>query len=582
VRSIEGELVVRYRNMDAMLKEYQQQKKRKLATDDLPAQAAPEAAQSTAQTTGLRLPTFYIIGAQKGGTMAAVKNLNKHPDIYVANEVHYFDRAWHTKDVKWYAAQFTTDKSVLGEKTPELIYVDECAPRMKEVSPHAKFLLFLREPVSRAYSAWNMNKSNGRESAPFDECVARNLNNLDEIRSYGTGEFHYVQRGFYIDQIERFLRVFPDRSRLHIVIAEQVRRDPATAYAKIFDFLGVSGFDFVPEDEHIGSYESAISPKVADRLRKVYAPHNERLFRLLGYRVPEWESGEGSSNEAAVTTNSSTSNMNKSSAAPASSKLPQLVSGASVGQDGVGCPLLSSSADFATIGRKHGTDKITHHGYHRFYPRFIDHYRSLPAGYAMLEIGVDQSHSLRTWLEYYPRAFIYGVDISIDKAGDRYRIFKADQSRDADMRRLVERELRHPLFLVLDDGSHIPEHQVACFDLLFQSQALLPGGTYIVEDIETSYWSRNGLYGYTTRYGYHHERSAMEIFKDVLDDVNAEFLTEENRRAQERRVGSDISAETRRLISSVTFGQNCIIITKKTAEEQSMYGDRPYRFRKNL
>lgn len=68
----------------------------------------------------------------------------------------------------------------------------------------------------------------------------------------------------------------------------------------------------------------------------------------------------------------------------------------------------------------------------------------------------------------------------------------------------------------------------------------------------------------------------------MLDDVNAEFLTEENRRAQERRVGAEISAETRRLISSVTFGQNCIIITKKTREEELQYGGRPYRFRKNL
>lgn len=83
------------------------------------------------------------------------------------------------------------------------------------------------------------------------------------------------------------------------------------------------------------------------------------------------------------------------------------------------------------------------------------------------------------------------------------------------------------------------------------------------------------------RYGYHHERSAMETFKDVLDDVNAEFLTEENRRAQERRVGGEISAQTRRLISSVTFGQNCIIITKKTVEE-ALYSDRPYRFCKHL
>lgn len=73
----------------------------------------------------------------------------------------------------------------------------------------------------------------------------------------------------------------------------------------------------------------------------------------------------------------------------------------------------------------------------------------------------------------------------------------------------------------------------------------------------------------------------MEVFKDLLDDVNSEFLSEESRAAQERRVGAEVSAHTRRQISSITFGQNCIIITKKTAEE-AQYSDRQYRFRKHL
>ena len=65
--------------------------------------------------------------------------------------------------------------------------------------------------------------------------------------------------------------------------------------------------------------------------------------------------------------------------------------------------------------------------------------------------------------------------------------------------------------------------QVSTFDYLF-CHLLLPGGTYIIEDVETSYWTQNGLYGYTTRYGYHHERSCVEVFKDLLDDVNGEYL----------------------------------------------------------
>ena len=39
---------------------------------------------------------FLIVGAQKAGTMAAVKNLNKHPDLFVLKEIHFFDLGWHS------------------------------------------------------------------------------------------------------------------------------------------------------------------------------------------------------------------------------------------------------------------------------------------------------------------------------------------------------------------------------------------------------------------------------------------------------------------------------------------------------
>ena len=74
-------------------------------------------------------PHYLIIGAQKAGTMAAVKNLNKHPQVSCLSEVHYFDLGWHSKTKAEYRAMFKGPKMMLGEKTPELIYVDECLVR---------------------------------------------------------------------------------------------------------------------------------------------------------------------------------------------------------------------------------------------------------------------------------------------------------------------------------------------------------------------------------------------------------------------------------------------------------------------
>lgn len=242
----------------------------------------------------------------------------------------------------------------------------------------------------------------------------------------------------------------------------------------------------------------------------------------------------------------------------------------------------SSRGAMSVLGRQHGTDKIHQHGYHRYYPRYLESYRFLPSTYAMLEIGIDQSASLHTWLDYFPEAHIYGVDIGVSKTGDRFSIFQCDQSKLDQLERLTFEHIdctARQIFFILDDGSHIPEHQVLSFNYLFQF-LLMPGGTYIIEDIETSYWKRGGLYNYPTQYGYHHEKNIIQVFKHLLDEINREFLSEEARATQATVLEKyGIDAETRKWICSITFGQNCIVITKKTKEELQFH-DRTYRFDK--
>lgn len=244
-------------------------------------------------------------------------------------------------------------------------------------------------------------------------------------------------------------------------------------------------------------------------------------------------------------------------------------------------PCISASGDFARIGRHYRTDKVTHHGYYRYYPRYLECYRSLPAEYGMLEIGIDQSRSLSTWQDYFPHLYIYGMDIDIANEGARHKIFKCDQSNKEQVESIVKTSITHDICFVIDDGSHIPEHQIACFDYLFDS-LLIPGGTYIIEDIETSYWTREGLYGYQTRYGYEHRDSVIEIMKILLDEVNREFLRPDNVETMTSRLHSRISDATRLLVSTITFGQNCVIVTKKTKEEMRLFNGRSYRFEDHL
>ena len=167
-------------------------------------------------------------------------------------------------------------------------------------------------------------------------------------------------------------------------------------------------------------------------------------------------------------------------------------------------------------------------------------------------------------MKYFPNAFIYGIDIGVSEESDRYKIIQADQSDPVQIDKTIDL-MNIPLFLIVDDGSHVPEHQILTFDKLFP--ILLPGGTYIIEDIETSYWSKNHVYSYKTQYGFKHPKSIIEFFKLIVDDVNSLFLTAENKFIQESIISSRISKENREKISTITFTHNTVIITKKTQQE---------------
>eukprot|EP01039_Chlorochromonas_danica_P004874 gene4874-5342_t len=235
-----------------------------------------------------------------------------------------------------------------------------------------------------------------------------------------------------------------------------------------------------------------------------------------------------------------------------------------------------TTGDFFKLGIKYGTDKISDHAYHRFHPRFIEGFRHL-SGYGMLEIGIQEQNSLLMWQDYFEHLFIYGMDIGMELSGPRHLVGKVDQGYLSQVHNFAKR-IAHPICFINDDGSHIPEHQLACFNYLFQN-VLQPGGVYIIEDIETSYWRRGGLFTYNTSYGYHTPYNMIEVFRGLLDLVNSRFLSKQDRHTTEKalhRVGLD-ARRLKFIISSITFGQNCIIIIRKTREEE-FFNHWKYRF----
>lgn len=130
------------------------------------------------------------------------------------------------------------------------------------------------------------------------------------------------------------------------------------------------------------------------------------------------------------------------------------------------------------------TDKGTVHSYLPVYDKLFQPLRHQPV--RLLEIGVKSGGSIELWLKFFSQAHICGLDLQPpNMCHDRLTLIKGNQ---------IDEELLHHHFkpesldIIIDDGSHIREHQALSHHFLLPT--LKDGGLYIVEDIQaiTTYW----------------------------------------------------------------------------------------------
>jgi hypothetical protein len=93
----------------------------------------------------------------------------------------------------------------------------------------------------------------------------------------------------------------------------------------------------------------------------------------------------------------------------------------------------------------------------------------------MLEIGFRQGNGIAFWHTLFPEAFHYCLDLDHgDWTDARTCVLRVDQSSPGDLERAIA-TVSHPISLIVDDGSHHPDHQPLSFSMLFQD-LLQPGG----------------------------------------------------------------------------------------------------------
>jgi sulfotransferase family protein len=238
---------------------------------------------------------FLVAGAQKSGTTALNYYLKRHPRIAlpVKKELHFFDNdelfagGNVSYDRLYEMFRPTRPGSIAGENSPIYLYWRPALPRIRDYNPAMKFIIILRNPIERAFSQWNMQRTRGIEPFDFMEAVREEPRRIAESAPKQLRRFSYVDRGRYAEQLERAFRLFP-RERFLVIKYEEFRARQREVVEAVFRFLGLSPPRFCAVEAHDIPYARKLRDEERVAVREILHGEIARLEALLGWDCSDW------------------------------------------------------------------------------------------------------------------------------------------------------------------------------------------------------------------------------------------------------------------------------------------------------
>ncbi|CUH42203.1 sulfotransferase domain-containing protein [Ruegeria atlantica] len=255
------------------------------------------------QDSSRAFPSFIVIGAHKAGTTSFYKNLTTHPQIWPAwtKEVHYFDQP-KRRSLNWYTAHFPTEREladiggITGEASPSYCLFPHLPKMIHQCLPKCKFIMLLRNPVDRAYSAHQYNVRGGMTDISFEDWIERDFTRLADrvIDRDLFSEFLSADRsledvplallrGVYVEQLNFWHAVVPKDQLLLLNSADYFADSAAVLRSVSTDFLNLDDhqFEYRKTRTEARSY-SKVDEAAAQRLEEFYRPYNAKLTNYLG------------------------------------------------------------------------------------------------------------------------------------------------------------------------------------------------------------------------------------------------------------------------------------------------------------
>ena len=252
-----------------------------------------------------KLPNFLIVGAAKCGTSSLHKYLDQHPEIFmskvkeprfISSQVTPFPlngpgdhkvEAWYVKNFDDYSNLFADAEGypVVGESSADTLYFHKgTIPVIKKYLGDPKIVIMLRNPVKRAFSAYQHMVRDLREDLSFEDGL---LEEPNRIKNNWELIYHYKAASLYYDSVKAFLENF---SSVKIILTEEQEKRPQQVLRDIFRFLGVDpncdvnteiryNMSGKPKSQwlHQFFFEGNIARKIAQPIARTLFSHETRM-----------------------------------------------------------------------------------------------------------------------------------------------------------------------------------------------------------------------------------------------------------------------------------------------------------------
>ncbi len=245
------------------------------------------------------IPNFIIAGVARCGTTSLYHYMKQHPDIGFPSqkEPKYFSSI-HLNFPHKGAGDHTVDSKVIKDKekyfdlfsnlytfnaigeasSDYLFYHKYTANAIKQELGDIPIIISIRNPIDRAYSAYNNLLRDGRETLEFMDALQaeeeRINNNWDWMWAYKKGSL-------YADAIEHFQQEF---SHVKIVLFDDLEANPDKIMKEIFTFLNVDPSVKVNSQtkySHSGKPKNAFVAMLTDRNNKLMYSLRQLVMSLV-------------------------------------------------------------------------------------------------------------------------------------------------------------------------------------------------------------------------------------------------------------------------------------------------------------